>query len=73
MSDFINAESVLLGTNLSLPAADDRHAAVGVHLLPCAIAHNGPARVSDYFRPREVALVDGVTVKEATLRVSQCP
>ena len=37
--------------------------------LPCAIEHDGPARVSDYFRPREVALAEGATGKEATLRV----
>ena len=64
-----DTEAVLLGTNLSLPAEDGRHGSATVHLLPCAIEHDGPARVSDYFRPREVALAEGATGKEATLRV----
>ena len=51
-----DAEAVLLGTNLTLPSSDGAEKrAAEVHLLPCAIAHDGPARVSDYFRPREVA------------------
>ena len=66
-----DAEAVLLGTNLTLPSSDGAEKrAAEVHLLPCAIAHDGPARVSDYFRPREVAHGgDGQdTGLEATLR-----
>lgn len=65
-------DAVLLGTNLALPAsnsAEKRSGAADVHLLPCAIAYDGPARVSDYFLPREVTLGESQgTGLEATLR-----
>ncbi|KAJ7552670.1 hypothetical protein O6H91_06G063800 [Diphasiastrum complanatum] len=44
-------------------------AAVPVHLLPCCIAHNGDAPVSDFFKPKPTDLnADGLEVKEAAFR-----
>lgn len=40
-----------------------------VHLLPCSISFNGPAPVSDYFKPKIAdSIIEGVEVKEAAFR-----
>ena len=72
MSDFVDSDSVLLGTNHRIPSSSSsspvRAAAAdttSVHLLPCSIEYDGPARVSDYFRPRQVSAKGDI---EATLR-----
>lgn len=40
-----------------------------VHMLPCCINYNGPAPVSDYFKPKIAdSFLEGVEVKEAAFR-----
>ena len=39
-----------------------------IHLLPCKIHHDGPARVSEYFMPQQINENDGETVYEASFR-----
>ena len=43
----------------------NQHPSNAVHLLPCTIDHDGPARVSDFFKPRQI---DNKPYLEATLR-----
>ena len=51
-----------MNTNTTLSLGNPTNA---VHLLPCSIDHDGPARVSTFFQPRQI---EGTPYQEATLR-----
>jgi ribonuclease H2 subunit C len=41
-----------------------------VHLLPCSIDHDGPARVSDFFHPRQVETATSSASSNSTLEAT---